>query len=91
VALLRDDVGGIDDEPYGFEGEVGVFRPGLGYSSSDVALSRNVEPRRAGADEGVLDAAETTDSAYGKDSVESVMWERWDKGAERGEIGGDPG
>jgi hypothetical protein len=90
VALLRDDVGEADDELYGFEDEVEIFHPEVERSSSDVALSRNVEPRRAGADEGRFGAAESTDPASGKESVESVMWERWGKEADRGEIGGEP-
>ena len=89
MALLRDDVGEIGGEPFGFEDKVGVFRPRVVHSSSEIALSRDVELRRAGADKGGFSAAESTDSAYGKESVESVMWERWDKEADRGEIGGE--
>jgi hypothetical protein len=57
-------------------------------SLSDVALSRGVEPRRAGADEGGFGKSESTDSAYGKESVESVVWERRHKEVDWGWIGG---
>jgi hypothetical protein len=90
VTVLCDNGEEGGEKPYGFEYEVEIFRPTLGYSESpsDVTLSRIVELRRAGADEGGLGAAESTESASGKESVESVVWERWDKEADRGEMGG---
>ena len=90
VEPRRDDVEEVDGELYGFEKEVEIFRPKVECSSSDVALSRNVESRRAGADVGVFGAAESSDPAYGNESVESVVWERWDIEVDRGEIGGKP-
>jgi hypothetical protein len=59
VAVLCDNGEGGGDEPHELE--------------NDVTLSRDVEPRRAGADEGGFDAAERTESASGKESVESVV------------------
>ena len=88
VAVLCDNGEEGADEPYGFENEVEIFRPTVGSSSSDVTLSRNVEVRRAGADEGVFGAAESTESASGKESVESAVWGRWDKEVDRVEMGG---
>jgi hypothetical protein len=88
VAELCDNGEEGGDGPCEFENEVEIFRPTVGSSSSDVTLSRNMEPRRAGADEGGFDAAESTESASGKESIESVVWERWDKEADRGEMGG---
>ena len=89
VAVFCDNGEEGGDEPYEFENEVEVFRLTVGSSSSDVTLSRNVE-LSAGADEGDFGAAESTESAYGKESVESGVWERWEKEADRGEtrIGG---
>ena len=88
VAVLCDNGEEGGDEPCGFENEVEAFRPTVGSSSSDVRLSRNVELRRAGADDGGFGAAESTESASGKESVESAVWGRWDKEADRGEMGG---
>ena len=88
VADLCDDGEEGGDEPYGLENEVDIFRPTLGSSSSDVTLSRGVELRRAGADEGSFGAAESTESASGKESVESVLWERRDDEEDRGEMEG---
>lgn len=50
--------------------------------------SDRLGPRRAGADEGGFDGPESTESASDKESVGSVMWERWDKEGDRGEMGG---
>jgi hypothetical protein len=88
VAVLCDNGEEGGDEPDGFENEVEIFRPTVGPSSSDVTLSRNVELRRAGADEGVFGAAESTELASGKENVESAVWERWDNEADRVEMGG---
>jgi len=85
-AVLCDDGEEGGDGPYEFENEVETFRSTVGSSPSDVTLSRNVEPRRAGADEGGFDAAESTESASDKES--DGLWERWDKEADRGEMGG---
>jgi hypothetical protein len=84
VAELCDNGEEGGDELYELENELEVFRPTVGPSSSDVALSRNVE-LSGGADEGDFGADESTESAYGKESVESVEWERWEKEADRGE------
>ena len=77
------------DELYGFENDVEVFRPMIESSSSDVTLSWHAELRRTGSDKGGLGAAESTESASDKESVELVVWERWDKEADRGEMGGE--
>ena len=71
LAVLCDNGEEGGDGPYGFENEVEIFRSTEGSSSSDVTLPWDVEPRRAGADEGGFDAAESTESASGKESVES--------------------
>jgi hypothetical protein len=73
VAVLYDNGEGGGDEAHGFENEVWYPRPRVVSSSTDVTLSRNAEPRRAGADEGGLGAAENTESASGKESVESAV------------------
>jgi hypothetical protein len=91
VAVLCDNGEGGGDEAHGFENEVGTFRPTVVSSSTDVTLSRNAEPRCAGADEGGFGAAENTESVSGKESVESAVWgrrERRDEEADRGEMGG---
>ena len=90
VGVLCDNGEEGGDEPYGFENEVEIFRPGptVGPSSSDVTLSRNVEQKCAGADKGGFSAAENTESASGKESVESAVWGRRGKEVDRGEMGG---
>ncbi len=86
MAVLRDGEEG-NDELLGFEDEVELLHPKVECLSSDVMLSWNVEPRRAGADERGFGTAESTESASDKESVESAVWGRWDEEADRGETG----